>query len=110
MLPQAITATIAARLRAVYHCRRSHRHSASGVAATDARATARASCGHGRHDARALGCHSSMSSGVIARRSRLTLQEAIVDVRPPDAAAHASSSCSRRHARNPNPLGSEHLL
>jgi hypothetical protein len=51
-----------------------------------------------------------MSSGVIARRSRLTLQEAIVDVRPPDAAAHASSSCSRRHARNPNPLGSEHLL
>ena len=102
MLPRAVTATIATRLQAVAATDARATARRQVVAAADVRIVARASC-----HARVLGRRSSMSPQATARASccclHLTPHEAIVDVRPPAAAARASSSCSCRQTPNPNP-------
>jgi hypothetical protein len=91
MLPRAVTATIAARLRA--------------VAAADARAAARRQAVDATDDRRhasVLWCRRSPTSPwPAAHRSRLTPHEAVIDVRRPVAIARASSSCNRRQALKP---------
>jgi hypothetical protein len=91
MLSRAVTATFAARLRA--------------VAAADAHVAAHRRAvdeADDRRDARAFGCRRSPTSPrPAARCSRLTPQEAVIDVRRPVAVARASSNCNHCQTLKP---------